>query len=80
MFYFLSIPVVNLLTGKDLMSEEELESRRKAAVEFLGQTVFSDREHGAQVAARVLVSTAMPPVGDLKNRWKRFAKHEVKQK
>ncbi len=80
MFYFLSIPVVNLLTERDLLSKEELENRRKAAVRFLGQTVFSDREHGAQVADRVLVGTVMPAVGDLKNRWKRFAKHEVKQK
>jgi hypothetical protein len=37
-----------------------LEFRRKAAVEFLGQAIFIDREHGAAMAARVLAETPMP--------------------
>jgi TetR/AcrR family transcriptional regulator len=59
-FYFLSAPVVGLLTGKDLFERSTLEHRRKAAVEYLGKTIFSDREHGARVAARVLATTPMP--------------------
>ncbi len=34
--------------------------RRKAAIEYLGQAIFVDREHGARVAALVLDSTPMP--------------------
>ena len=59
-FYFLSAPVVGLLTGKDLFERSTLEFRRKAAVEYLGKTIFNDREHGARVAARVLAATPMP--------------------
>jgi TetR/AcrR family transcriptional regulator len=59
-FYFLSAPVVGLLTGRDLFERSTLEHRRKAAVEYLGKTIFNDREHGARVAARVLATTPMP--------------------
>ncbi len=60
-FYFLSAPVVGMMLGVNPFERNALESRRKAAVEYLGQTVFADREHGAQVAAQVLASTPMPP-------------------
>jgi TetR/AcrR family transcriptional regulator len=59
-FYFLSAPVMGLLTGMDLFERAKLEQRRKAAVEYLGMTIFNDREHGARVAARVLAATPMP--------------------
>jgi TetR/AcrR family transcriptional regulator len=59
-FYFLSAPVMGLLTGMDLFERARLEQRRKAAVEYLGMTIFNDREHGARVAARVLAATPMP--------------------
>ena len=62
-FYFLSAPVMGLLTGMDLFERSKLESRRKAAVEYLGKTIFNDREHGARVAARVLAATPMPDAG-----------------
>jgi TetR/AcrR family transcriptional regulator len=59
-FYFLSAPVMGLLMGMNPFAPDELEHRRKVAVEYLGQTIFADREHGARVAARVLTATPMP--------------------
>jgi TetR/AcrR family transcriptional regulator len=59
-FYFLSAPVMGLLTGTNPLERGALEHRRKAAIEYLGQTVFTDRAYGALVAARVLASTPMP--------------------
>ncbi len=59
-FYFLSAPVMGMLMEFDPFERSVMEFRRIAAVEYLGQTIFVDREHGAQVAARVLASTPMP--------------------
>ncbi len=59
-FYFLSGPVMGLLIGSDPLEPKALRVRRKAAIEYLGQTVFSDRRHGARVAERVLARTPMP--------------------
>jgi TetR/AcrR family transcriptional regulator len=59
-FYFLSGPVMGMLRGGDVFARKALLARRKAAVEYLGQTVFCDRRHGARVAARVLAATPMP--------------------
>jgi TetR/AcrR family transcriptional regulator len=59
-FYFLSAPVMGLLTGTNPLERSALEHRRKVAIEYLGQTVFTDRAYGARVAARVLASTPMP--------------------
>lgn len=59
-FYYLSGPVMGLMTGLDPFDPGALEFRRKAAVEYLGQTIFVDREHGARVAARVLASVPIP--------------------
>jgi TetR/AcrR family transcriptional regulator len=61
-FYFLSAPVVAMMMNTDPFEASAVAFRRKAAVEYLGQTVFTDREHGAQVAARVLAATPMPEV------------------
>ncbi|HZP06843.1 MAG TPA: TetR/AcrR family transcriptional regulator [Terracidiphilus sp.] len=66
-FYFLSGPVMGLLLGKDLFEHKALKARRKAAIEYLGQTIFVDRQHGARVAARVLKATPMPKSGNLKH-------------
>jgi TetR/AcrR family transcriptional regulator len=60
-FYFLSGPVMGMLRGSDLFTHRALVARRKAAVEYLGQSIFCDRKHGARVAARVLAATPMPP-------------------
>lgn len=60
--YFLSAPLIKLAMGTDPLEPRELELRRKLAVEYLGQTIFIDRQHGARVAARVLAATPMPEV------------------
>jgi len=50
--------------GYDPFDHDALEFRRKSAIEYLGNTIFIDREHGARVAARVLASTPMPVPGE----------------
>lgn len=59
-FYFLSGPIMGLMTDADPFAAAALEFRRKAAVEYLGQAIFVDRQHGARVAARVLGASPMP--------------------
>ncbi|MGO9319098.1 MAG: TetR/AcrR family transcriptional regulator [Terracidiphilus sp.] len=61
-FYFLSAPLTRLAIHIDPLERDVLEIRRKTAIEFLGQAIFIDREHGARVAARVLAETPMPEV------------------
>jgi TetR/AcrR family transcriptional regulator len=61
-FYFLSAPVWRILLPTEPFSNEALEYRRKAVVEFLGQALFADRQRGAELAARVLADTPMPQV------------------
>ncbi|MDE3163635.1 MAG: TetR family transcriptional regulator, partial [Acidobacteriota bacterium] len=53
-FYFLSAPVWRMVRPTEPLAPEVLAQRRVALVEFLGQAVFVDRSHGAEVAARVL--------------------------
>jgi TetR/AcrR family transcriptional regulator len=59
-FYFLSAPLMRLISDRDPFQPSALEFRRKAAVEFLGQAVFIDRALGAAVAARILADTPVP--------------------
>lgn len=59
-FYFLSAPVVRMMTENNPLERSAMEMRRRAAVEYLGMTIFADRRHGARVAARVLADTPMP--------------------
>lgn len=59
-FYFLSAPVMGMLMGTNPFDRGLVEFRRRAAVEYLGKTIFIDREHGARVAASVLASAPMP--------------------
>ncbi|MGD0154509.1 MAG: TetR/AcrR family transcriptional regulator [Terracidiphilus sp.] len=65
-FYFLSAPVWRLVTPIEPFDQEVLRARRVALVEFLGQAIFQDRKHGAEVAARVLEDTSMPECVDFK--------------
>jgi TetR/AcrR family transcriptional regulator len=65
--YFLSAPLMGMVTGTDLLERSALERRRKTAIEYLGQTIFTDREHGARVAARVLAATPMPTDGGIRH-------------
>ncbi|MGA8109904.1 MAG: TetR/AcrR family transcriptional regulator [Acidobacteriaceae bacterium] len=59
-FYFLSAPMVRLLAHADPLEPEAIAGRRTAAIEFLGQTLFSDRRHGARLAHTVLAATPIP--------------------
>jgi TetR/AcrR family transcriptional regulator len=61
-FYFLSAPMWRILLPYEPFAPESLALRRTALVEFLGQAIFIDRQHGAQLAARVLADTPMPDV------------------
>lgn len=58
--HILSAPMMQMMTGEDPLERSALERRRRLAIEYLGQAVFRDREHGAQVAARVLAANPMP--------------------
>ena len=61
-FYFLSAPIWRLVTGDDPLTVEALTARRKFIVEFLGQALFTDRQHGAALAAKVFADTPMPAI------------------
>jgi TetR/AcrR family transcriptional regulator len=61
-FYFLSAPIWRILLPYEPFAPEALAQRRTALVEFLGQGIFADRRHGAELAARVLADTPMPEV------------------
>ena len=63
-FYFLSAPVMGMLTGTNPFDRCALAFRRRAAIEYLGSTIFMDRQQGAAVAARVLAATPMPAPGE----------------
>jgi len=69
-FYFMSAPMVQLAMPFDLFDVNVLRLRREAAVNFLGQALFTDRAHGAQLASRVLQEQPMPPIKDFKFRRK----------
>jgi len=58
--YFMAAPVWRMVLPFDPFAPEVLKARRRATVEFLGKTVFMDRSHGAEIAARVLADTPMP--------------------
>jgi TetR/AcrR family transcriptional regulator len=59
-FYFLSAPMMRLIADSEPFHPSALEFRRKAAVEYLGLALFTDRVHGARLAERVLAETPMP--------------------
>lgn len=58
--YFLSAPVWRIAFGEEPMTREALVARRKAIVDFLGQAIFKDRQHGAELATRVLADMPIP--------------------
>ena len=65
-FYFLSAPVMGILNNEETLTRSNMEQRRKLAIEYLGMSIFTDRKHGVEVAARVLASTPMPESGEFK--------------
>lgn len=60
-FYFLSAPMMQVIGGTNPLDPAALKFRRRVAIEFLGQAIFTNREQGARVATRVLADTPMPP-------------------
>jgi TetR/AcrR family transcriptional regulator len=60
--YFLSAPMMRLDAAVRPLDPAAIESRRKAAVQFLGNALFVDRAHGARLAKRVLADMPMPKV------------------
>jgi TetR/AcrR family transcriptional regulator len=65
-FYFLSAPVWRLVMPFEPFSADALRARRAALVEVLGQGLFQDRKHGAELAAKVLGDTPFPDCGEFK--------------
>jgi TetR/AcrR family transcriptional regulator len=59
-FYFLSAPMMQVLLGTDPLEHKAMEHRRRASILYLGQAIFVDRAHGAQVAERVLAASPIP--------------------
>src|SRR5450631_2085087 len=59
-FYFLSAPMWHEVLPFEPFAPEVIAFRRKALVEFLGQAVFKDRVHGAELAGRVLADSPAP--------------------
>lgn len=59
-FYFLSAPMMRIIGSFEPFDIGALEARRKAAIQFLGQALFVDRDRGAKLAKRVLADTPMP--------------------
>ncbi len=65
-FYFLSAPMVQLALRMQPFDMATIESRRTAAVQFLGTALFVDRAHGARLAKRVLTEMPMPEIKTVK--------------
>lgn len=59
-FYFLSAPMVHLVIGRDPLEPALVAIRRTAAIECLGQTIFTDRKRGARLAKSVLAAVPIP--------------------
>ncbi len=68
-FYFLSAPVWRLIVEFEPFAPDVLAERRRALVEFLGQAIFQDRGHGAEVAASVLADSPMPELNGIEEWW-----------
>jgi TetR/AcrR family transcriptional regulator len=65
-FYFLSAPVWRLIMSFEPFDTEVLRARRASTVQFLGQALFMDRKHGAELAAKVLADMPMPEANEFK--------------
>jgi TetR/AcrR family transcriptional regulator len=59
-FYFLSAPMMQLVTPFNPLEPAVVSARRIAAIEFLGQAIFVDRKRGARLAKSVLAAMPMP--------------------
>ncbi len=59
-FYFLSAPMMHMMGAGDPLELAAVAARRRAAIEFLGQSIFVDRRQGARLAKRVLAAMPLP--------------------
>ncbi len=66
-FYFLNAPLFGAVFDVDPLSKAELDSQRRGAVEFFGQTLFVDPAYGAKIASHVLARMPMPRYKKLKS-------------
>jgi len=66
-FYFLSAPIWRYILPFEPFEKGALQARRVATVQFLGQAIFQDRKHGAELAAKVLNDTPMPDYEEFKS-------------
>lgn len=71
-FYFLSAPLMQWELPFKPFDPEALKLRRKAAVQFLGIALFTDRVHGAKLANRVLADMPMPQAKNVSGRMASF--------
>jgi len=68
-FYFMSAPIWRRILPCDPLDIEVLKQRRRAIVEFLGLAIFTDRQHGVQLAARVYADSPMPEIPGGRFNW-----------
>src|SRR3569833_3225027 len=61
-FYFMSSHLWRQLLPYDPFAPEVLAERRGMIVKFLGFAIFRDRDHGADLAKKVLADTPMPEI------------------
>jgi TetR/AcrR family transcriptional regulator len=59
-FYFLSAPMLGMISGQDPLQPTSIATRRTAAIEFLGNAIFVDRKRGAKLAKKVLAAVPVP--------------------
>ena len=52
--------MVHLVIGRDPLEPALVAIRRTAAIECLGQTIFTDRKRGARLAKAVLAAVPIP--------------------
>jgi len=71
-FYFLSAPLMQMALPFKPFDLDVLRLRRKAAVQFLGMALFTDRGHGAKLAKRILADMPMPQVKNIQARLETF--------
>ncbi|MGA7109209.1 MAG: TetR/AcrR family transcriptional regulator [Terracidiphilus sp.] len=61
-FYFLSAPIWRMVLDHDPLTCEALADRRRLLLEFLGQAIFTDRQRGRELSAKIYADTPMPPI------------------
>ncbi len=59
-FYFMSAPMMRRVADFDPLNRRGILRRRKAAILFLGASLFTDRQRGEQLARQVLSDTPSP--------------------